>query len=265
MLWAASVARREAARRAMGQGDSAPQPYPSLWTWLKAWAEEVVASVQTFGWRQPWAHRQWADHLPADSKGRQGVLLVHGFVCNRGFWNTWMPRLRAAGVPHVAVSMGPPFADIAVQAQGLQQAWQRLVDATGAPPLLVGHSMGGLAIRHWLSCQPDDVALEHEVITIGTPHHGTALAVMAQSPAAMQMQLLSPFLTGLAAGESAARRSQFTCYWSVCDNIVFPASTATLPAARNIAVHGRAHVALAQAPVILADVLARTSSGTRQV
>ena len=262
-LWAALAARRAGARRAMGQGDAPPEPYPALWVWVRSWAQEVVASVQTFGWRQPWAHGRWPDHLPADAKGRRGVLLVHGFVCNRGFWNPWMPRLRAAGVPHVAVSMGPPFADIALQAQVLQSAWQRLMDATGAPPLLVGHSMGGLAIRHWLSTQADEMALEHEVITIGSPHHGTALAVMAHSPAALQMQLLSPFLTELAARESAARRSRFTCYWSVCDNIVFPASTATLPAARNVAVHGRAHVALAQAPMILQDVLARTARASQ--
>jgi triacylglycerol esterase/lipase EstA (alpha/beta hydrolase family) len=104
----------------------------------------------------------------------------------------------------------------------------------------------------------DSAALEHEVITIGSPHHGTALAMMARSQAARQMQLLSPFLTELARRESPERRSRFTCYWSVCDNIVFPANTATLPGARNVAVPGMPHVALAQAPVIIQDVLSRT-------
>lgn len=260
-LWAAWAARRPGARRTLGQGGGvAPEPYPSPWIWLWAWLQEVWASVQTFGWRQPWAHQHIPDHLPAQAKGRRGVLLVHGFVCNRGFWNPWMKRLRAAGVPFVAVTLEPPFGDVALQAQGLQRAWEQLQQATGVSPLLVGHSMGGLALRSWLAGLPDHVALEHEVITIGSPHHGTALAVLARSEAAMQMQLLSPFLMELAERESQERRARFTCYWSVCDNIVFPASTATLPGARNVAVPGRPHVALAQAPVILADVLDRTSA-----
>ncbi|NBQ89812.1 MAG: permease [Betaproteobacteria bacterium] len=261
LMWAAWAARRDGARRPLGQSACAPEPFPGWTVWSRAWLQELWASVQTFGWRQPWAYRRWPDHLPRPARGRRGVLLVHGFACNRGFWNPWMKRLRAAGVPHVAVTMEPPTADIAVQALGLQEAWDRMMAATGVPPLLVGHSMGGLAIRSWLALQPEDLAVQHEVITIGSPHHGTALAMMARSEAGTQMQLLSPFIMSLAERESAARRARFTCYWSVCDNIVFPASTATLPGADNRAVQGRPHVALAHAPIVLADVLTRTAPG----
>ena len=257
-LWAALVARRDGARRPLGAPDATPQPYPPLGVWVRAWMRETVASLQTFCWRQPWAHDRWGDHLPPDAQGRRGVLLVHGFVCNRGFWNPWMAKLRMAGVPHVAVTMSPPFDDIACQAQALQPAWEALLKATGVPPLLVGHSMGGLAIRSWLARQADVAQMLPEVITIGTPHHGTALAVWAQSTAAMQMQVLSPFLCALGERESVSQRARFTCYWSVCDNIVFPASTATLPGARHVALPGRAHVDLASDPAILRDVLERT-------
>lgn len=133
------------------------------------------------------------------------------------------------------------------------------MQVTGEPPLLVGHSMGGLAIRTWLAGLPDDTALKHEVITIGSPHHGTALAVLARSTVGRQMQILSPFLMELAQRESPERRARFTCYWSVCDNIVFPASTATLPGAHAVAVPGRPHVALVHDSRILRDVLARTA------
>jgi triacylglycerol esterase/lipase EstA (alpha/beta hydrolase family) len=107
---------------------------------------------------------------------------------------------------------------------------------------------------------PEELALQHEAISIGSPHHGTALAMLAHTEAGAQMQLLSPFLMQLAQAESPARRARWTCYWSVCDNIVFPASTATMPGARNLAVHSQPHVALAQAPVIMDDVLGRTHS-----
>jgi pimeloyl-ACP methyl ester carboxylesterase len=264
-LWAAMVARREGTRRPLGSPQATAEPYPDFIVWCRSWLREVVASVQTFAWRQPWAHQRWPDHVPNTAQGHRGVLLVHGFVCNRGFWNPWMARLREADVPHVAVSLGPPFADIAIQAQGLQAAWQRLYDATGLAPLLVGHSMGGLVIRTWLAQQSEETALAHEVITIGSPHHGTALAMMARSVAATQMQVLSAFLQDLSARENTQRRARFTCYWSVCDNIVFPAHTATLPGARSVAVFGQPHVALAHHPSIIEDVLRRACSEARPV
>jgi hypothetical protein len=47
----------------------------------------------------------------------------------------------------------------------------------------------------------------------------------------------------------------------VCDNIVFPASTATLAGARNIALPGLPHVGLSQATEIFEDVLRRLQAG----
>ncbi len=256
-FWASQLARDPSARRERGCGEVAVQTPPRARQWLVAWWQEIWLGLRVFGWQQPWAHRAHADHLPPNALGRRGVLLVHGFYCNRGFWNTWMPRLRQAGIPFVAVTLGPPQAGIAEQARGIEGAVQRLTALTGQAPLLVGHSMGGLVIRSWLARQPDDIALPHEAITIGSPHHGTALARLARSPAAIDMRQGSDFLRQLMSRETEARRSRLTCYWSVCDNVVFPANTATIPGARNIAVSGRPHVGLAHAPEIFEDVLQR--------
>ena len=51
-----------------------------------------------------------------------------------------------------------------------------------------------------------------------------------------------------------------TCYWSVCDNVVFPANSATVPGARNIHLPGLPHVGLAMAAPILDDVLERLTN-----
>ncbi len=258
-FWASRLARHALARREKGAESAPVQPRPGTVQWLGAWWREVWMGVRVFGWQQPWAHAAHADHLDPEAMGRMGVVLVHGFYCNRGFWNPWMARLRQAGIPFIAVSLEPARAGIAEQARGIDPAVQRLTQLTGRAPLLVGHSMGGLAIRSWLATQPDHLALRHEVITIGSPHHGTALARLSGSPAARQMRQGSDFLSGLMQRESDARRSRLTCYWSVCDNIVFPASTATLAGARNIALPGLPHVGLVQAPEIFQDVLQRTS------
>lgn len=257
MIWARALSRQASARLEKGGPAMAVEPLPGPGPWIRAWARETAQGIRVFGWQQPWAHRSQADHLPQDS--RRGVLLVHGYLCNRGFWNPWMRRLRAAGVPFVAVSLGPPRAGLDEQMQGLHEAWQRLQTRTGVTPLMVGHSMGGLLIRRWLSTQPDAFALQQEVITLGSPHHGTALARLGRSQAARQMRLQSPLLQELMRCETASRLEKFTCYWSVCDNVVFPASHATLRGARNIHVPGRAHIDLTSAPLVLQDVLARVS------
>ncbi|MDP1051146.1 hypothetical protein, partial [Klebsiella quasipneumoniae] len=54
---------------------------------LQAWLREGVATELSFGWRQPWRTEAEPDHLPAGAD--TGVLLVHGFSCNRAFWNRW--------------------------------------------------------------------------------------------------------------------------------------------------------------------------------
>lgn len=257
LLWASRLARQNPVRQVWGDPQAPVQPFPGLRQWLTAGWREVLWGMRIFGWQQPWAHAAVANHLPSDARGRRGVLLVHGFYCNRGFWNTWMPRLRQAGVPFVALTLEPPQANIAEQARGLQQAWLKLIEATGLEPLWVGHSMGGLAIRSWLATQNDDVAARQEVITIGSPHHGTALAAWAYSPAALQMRMGSDFLQSLNARDTPAGLSRMTCYWSVCDNVVFPAHSATLAGARNIHLPGLPHVGLAMAAPILDDVLQR--------
>ena len=208
---------------------------------LRAWAGESLAAPRVFCWRQPFRSRCWPDHLPAEARGRRGVLLVHGFLCNRGLWNRWMARLRADGVPFVGLDLEPVFGDIEDYAPLIERAVRRLEQATGLSPLVVAHSMGGLAVRHWHALPGNAARLEH-VVTIGTPHHGTWMARFALSRNGCQMRLRSPWLKALAAREPASQGSRYTCYYGNCDNIVFPPSTAALPGADNRHLAGVAHV-----------------------
>ncbi|MBI5255020.1 MAG: permease [Burkholderiales bacterium] len=241
-------------------GDPRPAPAPTARMLLRAWASEVRMGWLTFGWRQPWRSRALADHLPQPaSTGRTGVLLVHGFVCNRGLWMPWMRKLRAAQVPHLAISLEPVFGDIDDYLPQIDAAVAQLQAATGRPPLIVAHSMGGLAVRAWLQAHAADER-SAGVITIGTPHHGTWLARFALSANGRQMRRHSPWLLALAAAEPAARRERFTCFYSHCDNIVFPAGTACLPGADNRHLAATAHVQLVARPEILNEVLRRVGA-----
>jgi triacylglycerol lipase len=228
---------------------------------FRAWWQEVITAPLVFCWQQPFRSQRFAD-TPLDAvANKTAVLLVHGFVCNRGLWNPWLGRLQQQGVPFCAVNLEPPWASIDDYANTLDMAIRRLHAATGQPVLLVAHSMGGLAIRAWLRRSGADDLVQH-VITIGSPHQGTWLARFAFTRNGQQMQIKSPWLEALAATETTARRAKFTCFFSHCDNIVFPASTASLPGANNVHLSGCAHVHMARNEVIFQELWRRSGAAS---
>ncbi|MCY7316060.1 MAG: alpha/beta fold hydrolase [Rubrivivax sp.] len=214
---------------------------------LRAWCGEVLSAPAVFCWRQPFFSRRWPDRVPADSLGHRGVVLVHGFVCNRGLWNPWLAKLQAQQVPFIAVDLEPVFGSIDAYSHVIEAAVQRLEKATGQAPVIVAHSMGGLAVRRWWVEHGNDRRV-HRAITIGTPHRGTWLARFALSANGRQMQPESEWLRSIAARETAARATHFTCFYSHCDNIVFPPIAATLAGADNRHLAAVAHVHMADRP-----------------
>jgi len=225
---------------------------------LRAWWGEVRAAPLVFCWRQPFRSQRWADRLPADAEGGRGVLLVHGFVCNRGLWNGWLAGLHARNVPCLAVNLEPVFGSIDQYIDIIDAAVGRLQSATGLAPLIVAHSMGGLAVRRWWADGGNEMRV-HRLITIATPHHGTWLARFALTENGRQMRQESPWLAALAAREPAQRSARVTCYYGHCDNIVFPPSTAVLAGADNRHLPGVAHVQMASRPEPWQAMLAQLS------
>ena len=220
---------------------------------LRAWWGECVVSFQFGSWWAPFRANAQPDFLPAKPTGQRGVVLVHGYVCNRAIWMPWFPRLRRDGHAYVAVSLEPVFASIDSYAPTVEAAVQAVTHATGLPPVLVCHSMGGLVARAWLRSGSHNATRIHHVITIGSPHHGTWLGRWNSAyatPNALQMAQNSPWLQALEADEMQHLHSSdtsfrnFTCFYSHCDNIVFPLETATLAGADNRHVPGVAHVAM---------------------
>ena len=268
---------------------------PAVTQMLQAWWIELITVLLVFGWWQPFRALAQPDHLPVPPTGRRGVVLVHGYVCNRAVWTRWFPLLRDHGHPWIAVDLEPVWGSIDAYSAQIDAAVRRLTAATGMAPVLICHSMGGLAARAWLrdrlaqdanasvgaSAGAGAGAVVDRIITLGTPHHGTWLARWNLFPAsrnAVQMQQHSPWLQAMAQQEArasvqtsaqtsaqkSARESavggpvaakagsadpaspyhRFVCFYSHCDNIVFPASTATLAGADNRHLPGVPHLAL---------------------
>jgi triacylglycerol lipase len=220
---------------------------------IKAWIGEVTTAPIVFCWRQPFRSNAVPDFLKVGVNQR-GVVFVHGYVCNRGLWNPLMEKLQAQGVPFVAVNLEPVFGSIDNYTPIIHAAVERITAATGLAPVLVAHSMGGLASRAWLKTVSAD-ALPHRIITIGTPHSGTWLARFGSTLNALQMRQGDAWQKALAAAEPPERLARFTCFYGHADNIVFPASTGTLPGADNRHIAACAHVHMTYQPQVWDEVL----------
>jgi len=235
-----------------------PAPLPSWIDLTQAWLGETLTAPQIFCWRQPFRANAVPDQLVADAgsaNARRGVVLVHGFFCNRGFWTPWMLALKDAGHVFVAVNLEPVFTSIDSYADIIDDAVSQVTAATGMAPVLVGHSMGGLAIRAWLRAQGGRRRVHH-IVTIGTPHGGTWLGRFSHGTNGREMRLASDWVAALADHERNADAVPFTCWYSNCDNIVFPTSTAMLQGADNHLIQGVAHVRLAFHKPVMAGTLA---------
>jgi triacylglycerol lipase len=234
----------EFALLAYSQNSSSGVPPAGAKLLFRAWCGEIMTAPLVFCWRQPFRTHAEPNFLPVDAQDRRGVLLVHGFFCNRALWNPWMSKLRRNGTPFTAVTLEPAFGSIDEYVQTIDAAARDIESATGLAPVVVAHSMGGLAVRAWLATA-GNAAKAHHVITIGTPHQGTWLARFGRTRNVSQMRINSAWLQQLAAKEAPSFQAKFTCFFSDCDNIVFPASKATLIGAHNQHVAGAAHVQLA--------------------
>jgi pimeloyl-ACP methyl ester carboxylesterase len=205
-------------------------------------------------WRAMVADNFW--YLPFDALavrpdpplargGPVPILLVHGYMSSRGYWAAFVRWLEARGVQGVHVpNFTSVFSSIERLADELHAQIERIATGTGHERVvLVCHSMGGLAARLYLRERGDKRVAR--LVTLASPHHGTALAVLGVGEHGRQMRRGSAFLGALADAE-AARPPQVPTLsiYSMHDNLVAPQETSRLPWARNVAVAGLGHVDL---------------------
>jgi large repetitive protein len=95
----------------------------------------------------------------------------------------------------------------------------------GVPVILVAHSTAGVAARAFTNSNPAQI---QGLITLGTPHLGTALPFLTDPLIASAVRLLQPLRSGMAAGPM---RDAFDHYFSALDGFLPPASPGGLPSA----------------------------------
>lgn len=242
------------ARYGLARGITPPEERIKPRLLLRAWLDEVLTAWRVFGWWQPFRAQTEPDITGAS--GRRGVVLVHGYFCNRGLWTPWLRLMRTRGLNCKAITLAPSFGDIDDMTSRLDAAIEALRLHTGHPPWVVAHSMGGLVLRAWMARSPDADRRVHRLVTIATPHQGTWMARFARGANGRQMRVGAPWLAELAQQETPARRARFVCFHGDADAIVFPEHHARLAGADNRRVPGVGHVGMVYRPEVMGWLLA---------
>lgn len=234
-------------------GDPVPLPLRlSPWGAIRMYDAELDASMRGLWFATPFrADQPAARPGPGTALRPSPILFIHGYLCNRAVWLSFMRDAAARGYLCEALTLTNPLLAIETHAGAVDRAIDALLrdaraaGSTATRVLIVGHSMGGLVTRAAL--QRIDPARVAHVITLGTPHRGTFLARFGTASCLVQMRPHSEWLAGLDAlerGGNGLRRSCYTTLYSHHDDIVFPQRTGMLDGAYEIAIGGCGHVAL---------------------
>lgn len=207
-------------------------------------AAELAALAAAYAVFQPFERAWMGGAGPLRASGaRLPVLLVHGYVCNRGIWRPLTRVLRARGESVWAASYEPVYGSIeSAVPQLAAQVDAALATSGHARVVLVAHSMGGLVVRAYLRAHGG--AKVARAVTFGAPHGGSMHAHLGAGENAREMEPGSAWLGGLEAAEQSGLAAPLVSIYSHHDNFVAPQSSGAHPQARNVALAGVGHVAM---------------------
>lgn len=174
-------------------------------------------------------------------------------------------RLERLGRPTLAVFMGIPFPTPLVYVGPLTRIMRELADRFPDEGFdLVAHSIGGVMIREVLRRNPDLADKVHRIVTLGSPHHGTAAVRWIRRGAIHRMLALgSDYLRQLADFRSLAAHADVTTVASQHDLVVYPVETSHLAGTRQVTLEEVSHLGLMTDPRALDEIAGALSESSR--
>ena len=211
---------------------------------------------------------------PAAEQTPGPVLLVPGYGGSTGSLQVLADRLTAAGRDATVVPVPDGgTGDMNASAAALGTAVDAALARTGAGSVdVVGYSAGGVIARLWAA--DGGAAQARRIVTLGSPHHGTTLADLADGvlpaecpQACQQLTTSSELLARLNAGDETPEGPQWVSVWTTADTTVTPPDSADLAGALDLTVQSvcaDSRVAHGQLPtdaVVQGIVLAELAAG----
>ncbi|MGL5002658.1 MAG: lipase family alpha/beta hydrolase, partial [Casimicrobium sp.] len=181
--------------------------------------------------------RSAADRGNHSASGRV-ILLHHGYAHSGAVWSRTTSALEKLGYRVYTIDQ-PLYAPIDTMADRLATRIHDVMAKTSAQKItIVAHSMGGLVARAYL--RKYGSARIDQLVTVGTPHHGTFHAYLAGGTNGKQMRPGNAWLAEL---NKAPVPVPFTSIYSLHDTIIAPQDSSEMDDAMNIVLTGIGHVA----------------------
>lgn len=187
-----------------------------------------------------WTHSDGPSDADAS---KPPIILLHGLFQNRSCLYWLQYRLRKAGYSQTISINTPPWRDLETLTEELAKKVDELrIKLKTDKFILVGHSMGGIIARNYVQNR-GGAAYVSDMISLGSPHHGSKLAPFAVSNMGKSLLPGSKFLiefNKVAWPKETRAVSIYTRY----DNIVLPADSSRMEEAQNIELNGMGHTGL---------------------
>jgi len=176
------------------------------------------------------------------------IILVHGVVDNHTIFTLLRRSLMRRGFGRtISLNYSPLTDDIRSVAKRLQRLVEAVCRDTGYERVhVIGHSMGGLISRYYVQRLGGDARV-HTLVTLGTPHEGSAYAKLVPHNVARQLRPDSPIVQELREPAPGCR-TRIVAIWSDLDQMVVPKRSARIEHddlnARNVFIRGVGHMSL---------------------
>ena len=215
----------------------------------------------TFYWRTlkgAWVLLWWTFRAAFRSPLRQPkgvvtgkpVLCVHGlFLNDTTMWGI-RQRLQSLGRPTRAIFMGLPIPTPMAYVEPLTRVMREMADRFPDEGFeVVAHSIGGVMVREVLTRNPELANSVHRIVTLGSPHHGTAVVRWIHfGPIHKMLALDSDYLKGLADFRTLAPSADVTTLATQHDLVVYPVWTSFLEGALRVTMSEVSHLGLLTEP-----------------
>lgn len=203
------------------------------------WLVHEVLDLRWIGW---WYLRAFFGDGHRAGEGRP-VLCVHGYTQSGTNFHGLRVHLRR---PTVAVSLLHRLAPLRWYAARLEARLEDLVRAHPDGVDVVAHSMGGVVLRMVLAGRRDLAAGVRTVVTLGSPHRGTAAArwLPPVVPEVRALRRRSPVLASLPSLVELLPHGRVVTIAATADTVVYPVETALVPGAHHVVLPGMGHAGL---------------------
>jgi triacylglycerol lipase len=217
--------------------------------WALSWA---VSASRPLGYLQRplWARR---------AGGPRPVILIHGYAMSRAYFLLLARRLERAGLGPFYGFEYWTLGKVSSAARRLGEYVERLCDQHGVAEVdLIGHSMGGVVARYYLSLGGGAARVRH-LVSLGSPHCGTETSYFGVGRPVHELLPGSSLLARLeAAGLPAG--PEVLAIWSRSDALVWCERQAHLPGAREVVFDDLGHIGLLASRRVAREVAGFLSS-----